>query len=58
MVQMKICGRNSKYVGINVEKPNFVLQPCREGQEIQKQYMFLHDSYPLNSMTQPSVEYE
>ena len=42
MVQMKICGLNSKVLTKKkVEKPDLVLKPCREGQEIQKQYMIV-----------------
>ena len=45
MVQMKICGLNSKVLTkMKVQKPNLVLKPCSEGQEIQKLYMFLHDN--------------
>ena len=44
MVQMEICGLNSKLLTKNnIEKPDLVLKP-RRGQEIQKQYMLLYDS--------------
>ena len=39
---MKICGLNSKVLTKKkVKEPDLVLKPCREGQEIQKQYMIV-----------------
>ena len=53
---MKICGLKSKVLtNKKVGKPNLVSKSCREGREIQKQYMFLQDSESLEMTTQPSV---
>ena len=42
MVQMKIYGLNPKVLTKKkIEKPDLLLKPCREGQEIQKQYMIV-----------------
>ena len=43
MVQMKIYGLNYPKVLTKkkVEKPDLLLKPCREGKEIQKQYMIV-----------------
>ena len=41
MVQMKIYGLNPKVLSKKVEKPDLLLKPCREGQEIQKEYMIV-----------------
>ena len=42
MVQMKIYELNPKVLTKKkVEKPDLLLKPCREGQEIQKQYMIV-----------------